>query len=376
MNIPDQPITIRVSTIIKITLTVIAILLCLEFLQQIQTILVFLLVSIIFASGMKPAIEFAGQRGVPRGIAVIVIYLMIILLMVLLGSVVFPPLVQQASFLVDNWPAIRDRLQEQIDEYARSLGASESFNLNRFSEQANVILPQLASGLFRYTINAFAVIVGFISVLVVAYYWLSEHRNIERTWLSKLEPEQAVRVLRVINQIEERWGGWLRGQITLCVVVGVCAYIGNRLLGVPYAGVLGVIAGITEAIPTVGPILGAVPAVLLGLTESPQKALMVAGLYLAIQQLENAILVPKIMEKSVGLSPLTVLLSVLIGGALLGIAGALLAVPVASAVHTIVTDLLFRQEPAPDPAVVAAATNATLAENPAVSEKITESTSS
>ena len=222
------------------------------------------------------------------------------------------------------------------------LGLNPSIvDLQQLANQADTLLPLLAGGLFRYTLTTFTGLLGIVSILVVSYYWLAERHSIGQTWLSLLSPELRLRMLSVGRQIEGRWGGWVRGQLALCVAVGLCALIGNTILGVPYASVLALIAGLTEAIPTVGPILGAIPAIALAFTDSPQKALLTAGLYILIQQLENAILVPKIMERSVGLSPLTVFVSVLIGGALLGIAGAVLAVPVASALHVIAMEFLF-----------------------------------
>lgn len=342
MRQPEQPVTISFATILKVTLTVIGVLLGLELLGEIQGILIFLFIALLLASAIKPIVNAAVRRGYPRSLTVLAIYLVLVLVIGLMISVVVPPIAQQASTFVKNAPGYLNQLQALLREYAANLGLNPSIvDLQQLADQADTLLPLLAGGLFRYTLTTFTGLLGTISVLVISYYWLAERHSIGQTWLSLLSSDQQVRMIRVGRQIESRWGGWVRGQLVLCVVVGLCALIGNMILGVPYAIVLALFAGLTEAIPTVGPILGAIPAIALAFTDSPQKALLTAGLYIMIQQLENAILVPKVMEHSVGLRPLTVFVSVLTGGALLGIAGAVLAVPVASALHVIAMEFLF-----------------------------------
>jgi len=140
------------------------------------------------------------------------------------------------------------------------------------------------------------------------------------------------------HKVEVKTGAWVRGQIVLMFLVGFTTYIGLTILGVEFALPLAVIAGLLELIPTIGPIVSAIPAAIIAFTQGPLLGLGVIALYILIQQLENNILVPKVMEKAVGLSPLITIFSLLVGAALFGILGAVLAVPFAAITYLIVED--------------------------------------
>ncbi len=140
-------------------------------------------------------------------------------------------------------------------------------------------------------------------------------------------------------------GGWLIGQVELSLVIGVVVYLGLTVLGVQGALLLAVVAAVGEAIPIVGPVLSAIPAVIVALTQSPLLALATAIMYLVVQQLENNLLVPKIMERAVAIHPLAVIIALIIGGELLGIGGALVAVPVAAALAVILDELRWERLP-------------------------------
>ncbi|MBU4332000.1 AI-2E family transporter, partial [Patescibacteria group bacterium] len=140
--------------------------------------------------------------------------------------------------------------------------------------------------------------------------------------------------------MQKKIGSWLRGQVILMIIIGILSYIGLLILGVRYALLLALFAGLMEIIPYIGPIFGAVPAVFIALTQSPIKGLLVIVLYLIIQQLENNLIVPKIMKRAVGLNPIVVILVILIGGKIAGIVGALIAVPVATAFSVMLKDFL------------------------------------
>ena len=143
----------------------------------------------------------------------------------------------------------------------------------------------------------------------------------------------------LFDRIQKKFGLWLRGEIILMVIVGLFSYVGLLILGVDYALILGIIAGLAELVPYAGPVISAIPAVLIAATQSPLKALFVLVLYFAIQQLENNVIVPKVMQHAVGMNPLVSILSLLIGFQLAGVMGALLAIPVTTALSVVVGDL-------------------------------------
>ncbi len=147
----------------------------------------------------------------------------------------------------------------------------------------------------------------------------------------------------MIDDIELRLGGYVRGQMTVAVTVAIMAYIGLLILQIPFPLVLAVFSGAAELIPIAGPYIGALPALVVGFGVSPTRAFFVLALFWIIQQLESQLLVPKILQRYVGLSPLTVLFVVLSGAAMLGIIGAMIAVPMASVVHVVLDHTLFRK---------------------------------
>jgi predicted PurR-regulated permease PerM len=208
------------------------------------------------------------------------------------------------------------------------------------------------------TTTLLTVIEGVFSVLamfVIAFYWLTERTLIKRSLVSLLPAERGNRVRRVWDDIEVKVGGWVRGQLTLMLIVGVVSAIGYFAMGLKFWPVLAVIIFICEAIPLVGPYIGTAPAVLVALTQTGNEGLLgllgvpdigpvprvvlVIAFAVLLQTVEGNVLVPRVMKNSVGISPLTVMVSLLIGAALGGLAGAALAVPLAGALQVIISDL-------------------------------------
>jgi predicted PurR-regulated permease PerM len=156
--------------------------------------------------------------------------------------------------------------------------------------------------------------------------------------LALVKPESQPRIDRVMRSVTHKVGAWLGGQLLLAAIIAVAATIAFKLIGVPYYYVLGLLAALGEFVPVIGPLLAATPAVLLGWTVSPQTALMVAG-YSSVQQfIESNVLVPRIMERQVGVSPVSIIVALLLGSSLLGLVGAILSVPTAAIVQVIIRE--------------------------------------
>jgi predicted PurR-regulated permease PerM len=193
--------------------------------------------------------------------------------------------------------------------------------------------------------------VWLATLLTIVFFWLLEHARVQRYVLAFVSADSRAGARDAWNEIESRLGLWVRGQLILMGSIGVATTITYTLLGLPGAVLLGLIAALTEAIPIVGPLLGAIPAVLVAATVSPELAVIVAVIYLILQFIEGSVLVPMVMRNTVGISPLLVFVSLLIGGAIGGIVGALLAVPVAASVEIVLSRLQARETPvAQDPA--------------------------
>jgi predicted PurR-regulated permease PerM len=197
---------------------------------------------------------------------------------------------------------------------------------------------------FSTVAGIFGGIVSFFIVLVITFYMTVEESSMKRTVTFILPDKYQPFTLQLINKVQRKIGDWLKGQLVLCLIVGVMAYIGLLILGVNYALVLGLLAAVGEFIPYLGPTISAIPAIFLAFTQSPIKALFVLILYVLIQQVENNILVPKVMQKAVGLNPIISIIALLVGAKTAGLIGVVLAIPVATAISVIVRELWSTKE--------------------------------
>jgi predicted PurR-regulated permease PerM len=200
--------------------------------------------------------------------------------------------------------------------------------------------------------------VSIVTLLTIVFFWLVEHARLQRYALSFVPAAHRPGWREAWNEVETRLGLWVRGQLTLMLAVGVATAIAYTVLGLPSALLLGLFAGIVEAVPILGPAIGAIPAIVIAATVSPELAVLVAIVYVVLQFVEGNILVPMVMKNTIGLSPFIVIVSLLIGSAVGGIAGAFLAVPAAAAVEVILERLQAREVPvAQDPTAAAGATD-------------------
>jgi predicted PurR-regulated permease PerM len=193
--------------------------------------------------------------------------------------------------------------------------------------------------------NAIGAIAAVVTVLLLPLYLLVEAESLQRTFLRVFPADRRPAIARMTGDVTLKVGAWLGGQLLLAVIIGTTATIGLWIIGVPFFYVFGLIAALGEFIPVVGPIIAAVPAVLMGWTDSPTTALVVVAFFSGQQFVENNILVPRVMESQVGVSAVTVLIALLIGSALLGILGAVLAVPTAAIAQVLFQELVGSEPP-------------------------------
>jgi predicted PurR-regulated permease PerM len=190
------------------------------------------------------------------------------------------------------------------------------------------------AGAFAYTLFS------IVMVFLLAYYWLTERATIKRAVLRLVPSRRARQVNATWLQVEAKLGAWVRGQLFIMLVVGLFSGLIFLALGLPNPLLLAVLGGLCQIIPIVGPFLAFLPALLVALTLDPTKALILVGAALVFQQVVGNILIPRVMSQSLGVSPLTVILGIMIGSILYGGAGALLAVPIAAAIQVIINESL------------------------------------
>ncbi|MBW3633363.1 MAG: AI-2E family transporter [Chloroflexi bacterium] len=311
---------------------------------QIQFVLVLVLLSLVFATVIQTPVDALERRHFPRPLAILLVYIGIIGAFTVLFVLLSPAIREQASAFREQAPQSLANLRDAWQTSGNAILAGPgqqllsrgiAFIQSPATQAQGVNVPQGAAlGLLTGLGGG---IIGLLTVFVISFYYLMEKSWIRRIVLLDSPPETRIRVSRIWDAVEQKVGDWLRGQLTLCLVIGVTATIGYAVMGIQFWPLLGLWAGITEIIPILGPWLGGIPAVLIALTQGWEKGFLVIGFVVLLQLMENTILVPRIMRGAVGLTPLTVFIAILAGTEFAGIAGALLAIPIAAVIQVMVS---------------------------------------
>ncbi len=311
---------------------VIFILLALFFLYIIKDILVLLFFAVIIASAVDLPVRRLDKLKIPRVISVLFVYLIAVGVIVGLLILFIPSLSQEIKAFSEKFPSYANELYQKFQRLQSSSLQFEKIVRGTQEILGNVgeSLKVSATTILSKTFDFFGGLASIAIVIVVSFYLAVQKNGIE-TLLKTLTPKKHEDyVLKLWKRSQRKMGQWFQGQLFLALVVGVGVYLGLSLLNVRFALLLAIIAGLLELLPYIGPVLAAVPAIILAFFQSPILALWVIILYLVVQQLENYLLVPLIMKKAVGLNPVVVIITLLIGGKLLGIIGVILAVPAAA----------------------------------------------
>jgi predicted PurR-regulated permease PerM len=318
---------------------------------QVRSVVVLVVLGILFAAAIEPASTRLRRAGLSRGQAILAVYALLFALLVAGIALVAPPLVVQAQQFVSGIPVYLDGLRQQISGIAnpgirgvglRGVARAEQL-YTEIGKDPSILTGQL--GQAAAVLGTFlGTVFTTLTVLIVAFYWLTEKTLIKRLLLHVMPPDQRERTHSLWDDIEEKLGGWARGQLLLMAIIGAASTIFYGAIGLPFWFLLGLWAGITEAIPFVGPYLGGGLAVLVALTESWQRALVVAIFVVVLQQVEGNVVVPRVMRSAVGLTPLTVILALMAGATLAGPLGAVLAIPIAAAIQVVLAELVSQRD--------------------------------
>jgi predicted PurR-regulated permease PerM len=292
---------------------------------QVRDIVYLLFVSYILMSAIRPIVAGMTKFRIPQVLAILLLYCLLFAIVAgFLGSVL-PTIIVQTTKLVSELPHVASQVIPSLEIDARAV--------------AQQVAP-LTQNVVQFGLEVFNHIVAIVSVLVFTLYLLLERNRVGQL-IEKYMPEaEAKKIESIMEDVEERLGAWARGQAVLMITIGILTYIGLSLLHVDYALPLALFAGFLEVIPMVGPLVGSIPAILLSLSVSPLFALTVAALYFVIQQLENHLIVPYVMRKSVGISPILTILAFMVGARFGGVIGALLAIPAIVVAQTILSHWL------------------------------------
>lgn len=319
------------------------------FLWLLREILFLMFLAVMVATAIEPLVNRLRRGPFSKGSGTMTVYVAIVLAIALPLYFALPSLAAQTAAFAENLPErlqtlrpyaeqipfkpVRDGLLGALDVGPRILDAPPPTEPGQAVENVASAAAGAAQTIF-----------SFLTVFVLSFYWSLERNAIKRTVLKGVGPKWAANTNAAWIEVEEKLGGWVRGQLLLMLSMAVMAGVGYVAIGLPNALLLAVIAGLAEIVPILGPFIAFAPAVLVALTISPTLALVVLVYAVVIQQLESYVLVPRIMGHSVGISSLTVMLGILIGATLYGIPGAFLAVPIAGAAQVILAHVLRSED--------------------------------
>lgn len=316
-------------------------------------LLVFL--AVLLGAALEPVVgTMRGRLGMRRGLAILLVYAVFLLAVVGIAVFILPAALVQLGAAFERLPEFIDRVR----------GWSQNLQPPALAEGVNSLLdaveapftsnePPDPDGILGVSLLVGHFAAALVTLLALVFFWLTERSRLQRYALAFVPMERRSGIREAWNEVELRLGLWARGQLILMTTIGVATGIAYSLIGLPGAVLLALIAAITEVVPIVGPLLGAIPALLIATTISPETAIFTLGVYVLIHAVEGNVLVPMVMRNTVGLSPFLVLVSLLVGGTAGGILGAIVAVPVVAGITVVLGRLQDRETPVPiDPAAL------------------------
>ena len=327
---PPMTFFVRVTVVIVLTLGV------LRAAWTVRQILTLVLIAAVLAVGLEPAVKHLRRIHVSRGWAVILIFLGFVAFIALFAVLVVPPLVREAKALANNIPDYIDKLKHSngwVGNLERKYHFAEKLqNVTRD-------LPHLASKSFGTVLGITKSVASFIfnllTIAILMIYFMLSMPRIHESVVGLFAPEHRERYARVMDESLAKVGGYVSGNIVTSIIAGVAAFTALVLIGVPFPAALAMFVAITDLLPVIGATLGAVVCVLVAAFSSVGDAVITGIYFIVYQQVENYLIVPRVMRRAIDLSPAAVIVSTLIGGSLAGFAGALLALPVAATVKVV-----------------------------------------
>lgn len=350
-------VEISVQSVVKSALAIIGILLFLYLLFLLRSTIILLLVSVILAIALNPIVDFICSRKIPRGIAILIIYIIFFFLLFIVIYNLIPLIAQQISKIAINITAFINEIIHSELEYPFKNELEPYLALFFDNMDRHMIVNQIQNLLYSFSAdmtniagNLLNFIYVFISnlfnaflVLILTFFMLLKKTHIS-TFLDSLIPKKYAKYYsNKVLAVQNKLGAWVRGQLSLMFIVSLANYIGLWILAfigidIEYKETLALVSGFTEIIPYLGPVLGALPAILIAINHSWIAVIAVIILYTLVQQLENNIFAPIIMGKKVGLNPIVVIIAIIIGGQFFGFLGIVLAIPITATISIFVEE--------------------------------------
>lgn len=326
-------ITVNLSP--KTVLIVFAIVAAIWIAYIMSDILLLIFVSVVVSAALEPSVNRLEKYKIPRAIAVGLLYVVLIAFFVLMGMLIVPRVSEQIAEISRNLPRLQTSFS-QLLEGKPLLGQLSDSIFDRFGQNSSELFSRLAG----VTLGFLSSIFGVITFLVLTFYMLVGGKNISIGAVNALIPNDRLRqrFYSISSKVSFRMGMWLRGQFLVALTTFLVVLVGLGVLQIEYALTLALIAGMMEFVPIVGSYIGAIPAILVAITDSPAKAIMVLIFFIIWQAIQAHVIVPQIMKRVLGVPALLIFLSVLVFGRLLGFIGVILAAPITGAITVLIDE--------------------------------------
>lgn len=299
-------------------------------LWQIRTLIVLLFISFVLMEALNPAVTRLEKYKIPRPVGILILYIIILSVISFVVAGIIPILTEQTAGLIQTFPQALKNIK---------IFGSDAIDL---SSQFK-ILENIPGGIAKVAISVVSNVISSFIILFLTFYLLLEKKNFSKYGYDFFGEIGKEKMLNIIGQLELRLGSWVNAEILLMTIIGVLSYIGYTILGLRYAVPLAIFAGLLEAVPSIGPTVATALAALVGFTISPLTGVLAIIVGTLIQQLENNIIVPRIMKKTVGFNPLVTILLIASGAKLGGVIGAILALPLFLTFETIFKVLIEKK---------------------------------
>ncbi len=326
---------IRYELSFRTIITIVATIAICWLLIRVWQIILLLVIALVVAGTLSPVLTWLERHKIKRPLGLIIVLIGMIGILGGLGAIVIPALIEQINAVVNNAPEIREQVANTL---ATLPGLAETADSIRGARPLGVITT-VGTQLLAYVALAFQSVFYVIMVLILAIYLLADHERVQGFFFALLPRHYHLRSARVMLDMERVVGGYVRGQVLTSLLIAGFTWAVLAVLGVPNALALAVIAGFADLIPLIGPIMAVAPPVLAALSQGPITAIVALVLLVVYNQIENHVLIPRVYGQTMRLSPVAVIVSLLVGGALLGVVGALLALPIAAGIRVLVEDL-------------------------------------
>jgi predicted PurR-regulated permease PerM len=344
---PSQPDSWTFRRVVWATLVLVLVALGFWLLYRFYQVVFILFIAIVIGTVIRPVVTWLHHRGLPRIAGVILVFLLLLALFISFVLLLFPIIVQQGTTIAASVPGYYQSLREWMANYPNQL-------IVRLGEFLPAVLPGLgmiqqtgqqvlasAGEALGYVTLAVKVIFVTTAILLLAFHWALEGPRTIQSLLRLVPKGQRENIGELVSAIESKVGSYITGQGVLCLVMGIMSLVAYMLIGLPNVLVLGLLAGVGEAVPLIGPLIGAVPAALMALSIAPAKLVWVVIVTLVLHQTENYLLAPRIMRKAVGVNPFVSLLAFFAFGSLFGLGGVLMAIPMAAIIQLLLDRFVF-----------------------------------